>query len=213
MEGPEQTDWRDWGADLPDDPAERARMAEVKLAEALAVLGVLKAPGPASLTSMEKWRAGELARERCPLARLRDVTETLSIPKSTYLDQAAGAARADPKAALRARVRESAPFPLTLVLPFRHDVPNGERRERWDTRHPSTPPSSSSGRWGSTASAAARTPSSPASSAATPAAYRTGSRGPTPRGPPPTGTPSRWPGSRAGRGARTTARGPRTRYS
>lgn len=212
VEGPEQTDWRDWGADLPDDPAERARMAEVKLAEALAVLGVLKAPGPASLTSMEKWRAGELARERCPLARLRDVTETLSIPKSTYLDQAAGAARADPKAALRARVRESAPFPLTLVLPFRHDVPNGERRERRDTRHPSTPPSSSSGRRGSTASAAARTPSSPASSAATPAAYRTGSGGPTPRGPPPTRTPSRWPGSRAGRGARTTVSGPRTRY-
>ena len=56
---------------------------------------------------MEKWRAGELARERCPLARLRDVTETLSIPKSTYLDQAARAARADPKAALRARVRAS----------------------------------------------------------------------------------------------------------
>lgn len=107
VEGPEQTDWRDWGADLPDDPAERARMAEVKLAEALAVLDVLKAPGPASLTSMEKWRAGELARERCPLARLRDVTETLSIPKSTYLDQAARAARADPKAALRARVRAS----------------------------------------------------------------------------------------------------------
>ncbi len=103
VEGPEQTDWRDWGADLPDDPAERARMAEVKLAEALAVLDVLKAPGPASLTSMEKWRAGELARERCPLAGLRDVTETLSIPKSTYLDQAARAARADPKAALRAR--------------------------------------------------------------------------------------------------------------
>ena len=83
------------------------RMAEVKLAEALAVLDVLKAPGPASLTSMEKWRAGELARERCPLARLRDVTETLSIPKSTYLDQAARAARPDPKAALRARVRAS----------------------------------------------------------------------------------------------------------
>lgn len=102
VEGPEQTDWRDWGADLPEDPAERARMAEVKLAEALAVLDVLKAPGPASLTSMEKWRAGELARERCPLARLRDVTETLSIPKSTCLDQAARAARADPKAALRA---------------------------------------------------------------------------------------------------------------
>lgn len=35
------------------------------------------------------------------------MTETLSIPKSTYLDQAARAARADPKAALRARVRAS----------------------------------------------------------------------------------------------------------
>ena len=107
---------------------------------------------------------------------------------------------------------ESPPFPLTLVLPFRHDVPNGERREGWDTRHPSTPPSSSSGRRGSTASAAARAPSSPASSAATPAAYRTGSGGRTPRGPPPTGTPSGWPRSRAGRGARTTVSGPRTRY-
>ena len=106
-EGPEQTDWRDWGADLPEDPTERARMAEVKLAEALAVLDVLKAPGPAPLTSMEKWRAGELARERSPLVRLRDVTETLSIPKSTYLDQAARASRPDPKAALRERVRAS----------------------------------------------------------------------------------------------------------
>ena len=106
-DAPEQTDWRDWGADLPEEPAERARMAEVKLAEALAVLDVLKAPGPASLTSMEKWRAGELARERSPLVRLRDVTETLSIPKSTYLDQAARASRPDPKAALRERVRAS----------------------------------------------------------------------------------------------------------
>ena len=106
-DAPEQTDWRDWGSDLPEEPAERARMAEVKLAEALAVLDVLKAPGPASLTSMEKWRAGELARERSPLVRLRDVTETLSIPKSTYLDQAARASRPDPKAALRERVRAS----------------------------------------------------------------------------------------------------------
>lgn len=30
-----QTDWRDWGAGLPGDPAERARAAEVGLAEAL----------------------------------------------------------------------------------------------------------------------------------------------------------------------------------
>ncbi len=53
-----QTDWRDWGADLPEDPAERARMAEVKLAEALAVLDVLKAPGPGCLTNEEKFLAG-----------------------------------------------------------------------------------------------------------------------------------------------------------
>ena len=52
---------------------------------------------------MEKWRAGELARQRCPLVRLGDVTETLSIPKGTYLDQAARAARSVPKAALRVR--------------------------------------------------------------------------------------------------------------
>lgn len=102
-----QTDWRDWGADLPEDPAERARMAEVKLAEALAVLDVLKAPGPGSLSSLEKYRAGQAARAACPLVRLRDVTETLGIPKSTYLDQAGRAARPDPKAALRERVRAS----------------------------------------------------------------------------------------------------------
>lgn len=59
------------------------------------------------MTSEEKWRAGELARERRPLVRLRDVTETLSIPKSTYLDQAARAARPVPKAALRECVRAS----------------------------------------------------------------------------------------------------------
>lgn len=34
----EQTEWREWAADLPEDPAERARMAEVRLAEAAAVL-------------------------------------------------------------------------------------------------------------------------------------------------------------------------------
>ena len=103
----EQTDWRDWGADLPEDPAERARMAEVKLAEALAVLDVLKAPGPGSLTNGEKYLAGQAAREACPLVRLSDVTSTLSIPKSTYEDQRARVGRPDPKAALRARVRAS----------------------------------------------------------------------------------------------------------
>ena len=85
----QQTDWRDWGADLPEDPAERARMAEVKLAEALAVLDVLKAPGPGSLTNGEKYLAGQAAREASPLVRLADVCETLSIPKSTYEGQGA----------------------------------------------------------------------------------------------------------------------------
>lgn len=103
----EQTTWRDWGADLPEDPAERSRAAEVRLAEALAVLDVLKAPGPGSLTNEEKFRAGEAARAMGAGVRLADVTETLSIAKSTYLDQAARLSRPDPKAALRARVVRS----------------------------------------------------------------------------------------------------------
>lgn len=103
----EQTDWRDWGAVLPEDPAERARMAEVKLAEALAVLDVLKAPGPGCLTNEEKYLAGQAAREASPLVRLADVTETLAIPKSTYEDQRARLGRPDPKGPLRARVRAS----------------------------------------------------------------------------------------------------------
>lgn len=73
-EPPMQTDWRDWGLEgLPDDPAERAREAEVRLAEALAVLDVLKAPGPGSLTNEEKHRAGEAARRLSPAVRLADV--------------------------------------------------------------------------------------------------------------------------------------------
>lgn len=103
----EQTDWRDWGRDLPEDPAERARMAEVKLAEALAVLDVLKAPGPGSLTSAERFLAGEAAREASPAVRLADVCETFSIAKSTYLDQRRRLSRPDPTAALRERVRLS----------------------------------------------------------------------------------------------------------
>lgn len=94
-----QTDWSDWGADLPEDPAERARMAEVKLAEALAVLDVLIAPGPGSLTSEERHLAGQAAREASPAVRLADVCETLSIPKSTYLSQRARLSRPDPEGA------------------------------------------------------------------------------------------------------------------
>ncbi len=62
---PEQTDWRDWGLEgLPDDPAERAREAEVRLAEALAVLDVLKTTRPWLFDERgeaQGWRGGEAA--------------------------------------------------------------------------------------------------------------------------------------------------------
>ena len=51
----EQMGWRDRGRELLEDPAERARVAEVKLADALAVLDVQKAPGSGSLTNAEKF--------------------------------------------------------------------------------------------------------------------------------------------------------------
>ena len=82
-------------------------MAEVKLAEALAVLDVLKAPGPGCLTNAEKYLAGQAAREASPRVRPADVCATPSIAKSTYEDQAARLSRPDPKAALRARARAS----------------------------------------------------------------------------------------------------------
>ena len=83
-------------------------MAEVKLAEALAVLDVLKAPGPGCLANEEKCLAGQAARQASPAVRLADVCGTLSIPKSTCEDRGARVSRPDPKAALGARVR--APF-------------------------------------------------------------------------------------------------------
>ena len=97
-----QTDWSDWAADLPDDPAERAEAAERRLKELAAVLDVLKAPGPGSLSNREKWMAGQ--RARAAGARLRDVCSDLAIPKSTYCAQAAIAARPDKYGPLRARV-------------------------------------------------------------------------------------------------------------
>lgn len=102
-----QTEWREWAADLPEDPAERARMAEVRLAEAAAVLDVLKAPGPASLGNVEKHLAGRAARAMGMGVELADVLRDLSIARSTYHDQAAVVSRPDPKGALRARVRAS----------------------------------------------------------------------------------------------------------
>lgn len=100
----EKGEWtRAWG-DLPDDPCERARLAEVRLAEALAVLDVLKAPGPSSLTNAEKYRAGEKARKMTKEAALRDVLADFSIAKSTYLSQGSHTSKPDKYAALRERI-------------------------------------------------------------------------------------------------------------
>lgn len=96
---------RAWG-DLPDDdPVERARLAEVRLAEALAVLDVLKAPGPGSLSNSEKHRAGQAARAMAGEARVDDVLRDFDVARSTYFSQAARAAAPDKYAALRARVK------------------------------------------------------------------------------------------------------------
>ena len=99
----EPGEWaRAWG-ELPDDPEERARVAEVRLAEALAVLDVLKAPGPGSLSNAEKHRAGRAARAMTAKAKTDDVLADFRIARSTYFSQAARAA--DKYAALRVRVR------------------------------------------------------------------------------------------------------------
>lgn len=102
----EPGEWaRAWG-DLPDDdPAERARVAEVRLAEALAVLDVLKAPGPGSLSNSEKHRAGRAARAMTAKAGIDDVLADFRIAKSTYFSQGAKAAKPDKYAALRKRVK------------------------------------------------------------------------------------------------------------
>lgn len=101
----EPGEWaRAWG-ELPDDPEERARVAEVRLAEALAVLDVLKAPGPGSLSNAEKHRAGRAVRAMTAKAKTDDVLADFRIARSTYFSQAARAAGPDKYAALRVRVR------------------------------------------------------------------------------------------------------------
>ena len=101
----EPGEWaRAWG-ELPEDPEERARVAEVRLAEALAVLDVLKAPGPGSLSNAEKHRAGEMARATAPKARTGDVLADFRIARSTYFSQKAIGRKPDKYAALRTRVK------------------------------------------------------------------------------------------------------------
>ena len=101
----EPGEWaRAWG-ELPDDPEERARVAEVRLAEALAGLDGLKAPGPGSLSNAEKHRAGRAARAMTAKAKTDDVLADFRIARSTYFSQAARAAGPDKYAALRVRVR------------------------------------------------------------------------------------------------------------
>ena len=102
---PERTEWRDAWGDLPEDPAERAAVAERRLYEALAVLDALKAPGPASLTGEEKYLAGQRARaDGAPLA---GVLSDFSIARSTYHSQGARLSRPDRRGPLRGRIRLS----------------------------------------------------------------------------------------------------------
>lgn len=104
-EGAPRGAWTEAWGDLPDDPQERARVTEVRLAEALAVLDVLKAPGPSFLTNTEKHRAGQIAREKTGKATLSDILADFSISKSTYLSQHERLAQADKYASLRDRIR------------------------------------------------------------------------------------------------------------
>lgn len=101
----EPGEWaRAWGG-LPDDPEERSRVAEARLAEALAVLDVLKAPGPSSLSNWEKHRAGQRARAMTPRAKVGDVLADFHIARSTYFSQEAIECKPDRYAALRTRVK------------------------------------------------------------------------------------------------------------
>lgn len=96
---------RAWGSLPEGDPEERARVAEVRLAEALAVLDVLKAPGPSFLSNAEKHRAGEKARKMAAKAKVDDVLNDFGIAKSTYFSQSAIGRKKDKYAALRMRIR------------------------------------------------------------------------------------------------------------
>ncbi|WP_050759679.1 IS3 family transposase [Slackia exigua] len=60
--GGERAEWRDWAADLPEDPRERLAALERKRIEMGAALDVLKAPGPGSLSRREKAAAAGAAR-------------------------------------------------------------------------------------------------------------------------------------------------------
>lgn len=99
--GGERTEWRDWAADLPEDPRERLAALERKCMEMGTVLDVLKAPGPGSLSRREKAAAAGAARAAgvSVAAACRD----LGLARSTCYAQAS--ARPDKYAALRARVR------------------------------------------------------------------------------------------------------------
>lgn len=105
LDDEEQGAWtRAWGT-LPDDPEERARVAEVRLAEALAVLDVLKAPSPSSLSNTMKHRAGEMAKTMTSKIKTSDILTDFCIAKSTYFSQRARAHKADKYAALRVRIK------------------------------------------------------------------------------------------------------------
>ena len=95
--------WEEWALEgLPEDPEERARVIERKLIELGAVLDVLKAPGPGSLSREEKSRVAMAARARG--LKLSKVCEDLNIARSTCYACAAREGRDDPYAQLKARI-------------------------------------------------------------------------------------------------------------
>lgn len=81
-EGGERAEWRDWAADLPEDPQELLAALERKRIEMGAALDVLKAPGPGSLSRREKAAAGAArAAGDSVAAACRDLGLARSMPR------------------------------------------------------------------------------------------------------------------------------------
>jgi transposase InsO family protein/transposase len=97
---------REWGNLPDDDPEERARLAEVRLAEALAVLDVLKVPDPSSLKNTEKYSIGLRAQRISNKVKTSDISRDLAISKSTYFDQKKQLKKPDKYKALRRAIRK-----------------------------------------------------------------------------------------------------------
>ena len=95
--------WQEWALEgLPEDPEERAKVIERRFIELGAVLDVLKAPGPGSLSREEKSRVAMAAKARG--LKLSKVCKDLKIARSTCYACAAREGREDPYSQLKARI-------------------------------------------------------------------------------------------------------------